>query len=143
MNEAVVIDEMEEIKALADRALDLPQVECPLRHSFSPGVYMREMFAPAGTFIIGNEHLTEHFNVILAGRLRLKMNGKVKELSAPYSFISKAGTMKMAYVIEDLHFMTIHPTDETDVDKLETLLFRKTEKRQQFEAEQKRKALTI
>ena len=45
----------------------MPQVECPLKHYFAPGVYLREIFMPAGSVVIGKIHKTEHFNIIQKG----------------------------------------------------------------------------
>lgn len=111
-----------ELSELTSKMLDLPQVECPVRHQFAPGVYLREIFIPAGTFIVGHKHKTEHFCIVLKGRLRVLIDGKVVEIAAPYSFVSKAGAQRAAYVMEDTIWQTIHPTDETDIDALEALL---------------------
>ena len=54
------------------------------------------------------------------------MDGKVVELEAPCSFVSKPGVRKAFYVLDELHFSTIHPTKETDLDKLEKKLVRKS-----------------
>ena len=127
----------DQITAIADSLLDFPQVDMPVKHSFAPGVYMREMSAPAGTLVIGAEHRTEHFNILSKGKLRVKVDGNLMEIKAPYSFVSKAGSMKVAIVLEDMVFVTIHPTTETDVDKLEEMLFVKSEKRKAWELGQK------
>lgn len=125
------------IKEVADQLLDLPQVDVQVKHSFAPGVYIREMIIPAGTFVIGNEHRTEHFNLAVSGKCRCFVNGFVRELNAKDLFVSDKNVMKVAFVTADLHFMTIHATDETNVDKLEEMLFVKTPKRMRYESERK------
>ena len=107
----------------------LPQVECPLTHSFAPGVYIREIYMPADTVVIGQVHKTEHFNIILKGSVRLIMNGKVHELQAPCTFASGAGVSKVLNILEDTIWQTIHanPENLTDVEVLESQLVRKPE----------------
>jgi hypothetical protein len=117
------------IKTLAEEMLAMPQVECPLAHFFAPGVYIREIFMPKGTMVIGQVHKTEHFNIILEGRARVIIDGEVHELSAPCTFVSKAGCSKVLNVLEDCRWQTVHlnPDNLTDVDALEALLVRKPE----------------
>ena len=107
--------------------LALPQVDVPLIHRFAPGVYMRTVVMPPGSTIIGHEHTTEHFNVVLGGRAEVAFAGRVEVISAGDVFVSAPGVRKIFRVIEALTFATIHPTDETDVEKLEAQLVRKSE----------------
>jgi hypothetical protein len=109
-----VIDTVKLETALLERE----QVDCPLVHHFAPGVYLREACLPVGTFAIGHEHKTEHFNILLRGRVRVLAGGVVKEVSAPYIFVSGAGERKVVYVLEDAAWVNVHATDETDMDKL-------------------------
>jgi hypothetical protein len=106
--------------------LPLTQVDCPLTHRFAPGVYFREIFMPADTIVLGHEHKTEHFNVILTGRALVAMDGEIQEVIAPAVIKSLAGVRKALLIIEDMRWCTVHPTDETDLDKLEELLIIKS-----------------
>jgi len=106
--------------------LKLPQVECPLTHTFAPGVYIREIFMPKGSFILGHEHKTRHVNIVTQGRARVMIGGVVKDIIAPCSFISEAGIRKALFIIEDMRWITIHPTKETNLAKLEKKLIRKS-----------------
>lgn len=92
---------------------------------------------PANTFVIGNEHLTEHFNIVLTGKARVMVGDQVMNLHAPCSFVSKPGVMKVLLILEDMIFMTVHPTMETDIDTLERMLFVKTKARQEYEKQSK------
>jgi hypothetical protein len=113
-------------ETLEKALLERPQVEMPLKHQFAPGVYFREILMPAGTFVVGHEHKTDHFNVILTGRARVLIDGVVEELAAPAVFRSGPGVRKVLYILEDMRWATIHPTQETDVDKLEAELIVKS-----------------
>lgn len=109
------------------KTLSLPQIDCPLVHRFAPGVYLREITMPAGAFIIGHEHITEHVNVVLSGKALVRMNGEVSTLEAPMVFISKPGVRKVLLILEEMRFITIHPTEETNLSIIESLVIRKSE----------------
>ena len=114
------------IEKLEATLLELPQIDCPLTHRFAPGVYLREIFMPAGTFVIGHEHKTEHFNVVIQGCALVTIDGEVQEIVAPRTFVSGAGVRKVLYIQEDMIWQTIHPTRETDLLKLEDELITKS-----------------
>lgn len=82
---------------------------------------MREIEMPAGTFIIGAEHRTEHFNVVLSGRAFVMMDGIIEEVSAPKTFVSSPGVRKVLYIVETMRWQTIHanPDNEADIERLE------------------------
>lgn len=114
------------VNQIEGELLRLPQVECPVTHGFSPGVYLRTISMPAGTIVIGHKHRTKHFNVLLRGAAKVIIDGEVKELRAPLVFESEAGVRKVLYILEDCDWATIHATDETDVAKLEEDLIEKS-----------------
>jgi hypothetical protein len=96
------------------------QVECPLRHYFAPGVYLREIFMPAGAIVIGKIHKTEHFNLIDKGSCSIvHEDGRTERLQAPCVFVSKPGVQKVLYIHEDCIWRTVHVTHERDLKSLE------------------------
>lgn len=133
MSEELSVPVNDQIESLEKELLNLPQVECPLKHNFAPGVYMREITMPAGSFIIGHEHLTEHFNVVLTGKARVMIDGVIEDIVAPCYFISKPNVRKVLFILEEMKFATIHPTDETRVEVLESTLVRKSNSFIKFE----------
>jgi quercetin dioxygenase-like cupin family protein len=115
-------------------------------HRFAPGVYMREVFMPKGTFVIGHQHKTKHLNIITKGRALVAMNGEVHEVVAPCTIVSEPGVRKVLLIGEDMLWATIHPTNETNILKLEQELITKSEAYKEYYAdiEQiKRKALEV
>ncbi len=99
------------------------QVDCPLKHFFAPGVYIREIFMPAGSIVIGKIHKTEHFNIILQGKVSIIHDDYRHEiLQGPLTFVSKAGVQKVLYIHEDTTWSCVHLTDERDLEKLEAQL---------------------
>jgi hypothetical protein len=113
----------EKIGSLIDTMRKMEQIECPVTHHFSPGLYLREIFMPAGTAVVGRIHKTEHFNILVKGRcLIVHDDFRREELCAPMVFVSKAGVQKALYILEDMIWMTTHVSEETDLATLETLL---------------------
>ena len=98
----------------------------PLTHTFSDGVYAREIFMPKGMIVVGHTHKTKHLNIVSTGKAKVWYNGSVKEITAPYTFESEAGMRKVLYIEEDMFWTTIHITDETDILKLENDLIDKS-----------------
>ena len=106
---------------LEKELLKLPQIEAPVTHNFADGVYIRELFIPKDSLIIGKRHRYETCNIVLKGDLSIYMGQDipVKRIKAPCIFNSKPGTKKMAYTHEDTIFVNVHPTKETDLEKIE------------------------
>lgn len=94
---------------------------CPLTHSFSSGIYVREISIPAGMLVVGKIHKHDHPNFLLKGDVVVVTEDGVEELSAPMSMISKAGTKRALYAKTDLTWTTIHlnPTNTENIEELE------------------------
>lgn len=99
---------------------DLSEVECPLTHYHAPGLYVREIFIPAGTAVVGKIHKHAHFNDISKGRVRVSTEFGFDILEAPCRFVSLAGTKRAVFAETDTVWTTYHPTLETDVEKIES-----------------------
>ena len=94
---------------------------CPLKHSFSDGLYVREIFIPAGYFVIGKIHKHDHPNFLMSGTVNVITEFESMTLSGPLSLISKAGTKRALYAVTDLVWVTVHlnPTNTQDLKDLE------------------------
>lgn len=112
------------IDRLEAEIMRLPKARIEIVHHFQPGLYVREMRAPAGSVITGRRHRTRHMNIVARGRLTVinELDGSRHTLVAPYFFFSDPGTRRAAIVHEDLVWMTVHETNETDVAKLDAML---------------------
>lgn len=107
--------------------LDLPQADCPITHRFAPGIYVREVKMPAGSYVIGHHHKTLHINIMLSGHLTLiNEDGTKTEMHAPQTFIANTGR-KIAYIHEDVIWQNIFATEERDVETLEDMFLDKSE----------------
>ena len=96
--------------------------ECPLKHTFAPGLYIREIFLPADTFIVGKIHKHSHGNIVVKGRATVVTEFGRREIDAsngPVTFVSEAGAKRALYVHEDTIWVTLHSVDSTDLAEIE------------------------
>jgi quercetin dioxygenase-like cupin family protein len=77
------------------------------------------MFIAAGVALTGKIHKYAHWNVVLKGRIRIITEKGMKEIVAPAMFVSPPGTKRAGYALEDTEWVTIHPTEETDIETIE------------------------
>ena len=95
---------------------------CPLKHAFADGIYVREIFIPKGTSLTGKIHRHSHPNFLMKGDVSVVTEGGgVERLQAPQSIISKAGTKRVVYAHEDTIWITVHVNFDngTDLNKIE------------------------
>jgi len=105
--------------------LDQPQAECPVTHHFGPDVYIREVFIPAGSIVVGHAHKGENLNIMLKGRMALLVDGQVSIVEAPFMKVASPGR-KVAVAIEDTVWQNVYATNETDIDKLDAMFVEKS-----------------
>ena len=94
-------------------------IDVPVDHHFAPGVYMRQMNAKAGTLVVSKMHRTEHMNILLTGSLTVATENGIELLKAPLVIKSIPGTKRIGYFHEDSSWITVHPTQTTDLDLIE------------------------
>jgi hypothetical protein len=110
------------ITAVEKIILSVDQSECPVKHHFSPGLYIREMTIPEGTVLTGKVHKTEHL-CIMCGDLELASDGLKARMIGFHVLESKVGAKRLGLAHKETIFTTIHATNETDIEKLEKELF--------------------
>lgn len=108
--------------ALRDHPAALGPDDFVTRHHFAPGSYARELEIPADTLIVGKIHRHAHVNVVSKGRCLVATEDGIVELIAPLTFVSKAGTKRAVYALEDTVWTTVHVTNETDLVKIEAAI---------------------
>lgn len=109
------VDNME-----AKMVASCPIVECPLTHRFVPGLYCREILMPAGSLVTSKIHKTEHFFTILEGSGYVWNNGEAKPYKACGQIeVTKPGTRRIIFTIEDTRWATFHVHDSQDLDEIE------------------------
>ena len=100
----------------------MPQAELVTEHQFSPGMYMRKLYRPAGTLIVGKVHKEPHFFLCAKGEIIAWTESGMKRLQAGDAIESKPGTKRVTLAVTDAIGITIHRTDKTDLDEIEAEL---------------------
>jgi hypothetical protein len=59
----------EQVERLQEQMAVMPQAELVTEHQFSPGMYMRKLYRPAGTLIVGKVHKEPHFFLCAKGEI--------------------------------------------------------------------------
>lgn len=95
------------------------------KHHFAPGAYVREFFLPKGMYFTSKIHNSTHIFIVASGKTLIVSEGGKKEVEGPAVFVTTPGTKRAVYGIEDTTFFTFHPTEETDLERLEDLLIAK------------------
>lgn len=119
MNALITLDS---IQRLQDAAAKLPQIELKTEHFFLPGVYCRSVFRPADTLIVGKVHKKSHLYIVASGEVTVIGNGVKERIIGPRVIVSAPGTKRAVYSHTEATCMTVHRTDETDLDKIEAEL---------------------
>jgi hypothetical protein len=84
-------------------------LDCPVTHLFVNNMYAREIFMPAGSLITSKIHKTEHPYTVSHGKVAVSLDGgEWDEITAPYTGITKPGTRRVLYVLEDCIWTTYH-----------------------------------
>ena len=109
----------EQVNALETEMRRYEQLDLPVKHYFSQGVYARELFIPKGTLLTGKIHKYQQLNIMSQGDLSVLTEDGIKRVQAPFTIVPPPGTKRIAYAHEDTVWTTIHGTDETDVDLIE------------------------
>lgn len=111
------------VDVLEARLRELPQAEMPVRHAFTPGFYVRQIFIPAGTLLTSKIHRTRHPFVITRGDISVwtKQAG-VQRFSAPHTGITEPGTRRVLFAHAATVWTTFHATELTDLEAIEAEL---------------------
>jgi quercetin dioxygenase-like cupin family protein len=112
----------EQIESLQAQMVTMPQAELVTEHQFSPGMYMRKLYRPAGTLIVGKVHKEPHFFLCAKGEIIAWTESGMKRLQAGDVIESKPGTKRVTLAVTDAIGITIHRTDKTDLDEIEAEL---------------------
>jgi hypothetical protein len=111
----MIIRENDEIVDNIEAAMmQLPDelIDGPLVHKFTEGMYIREIFMPAGSLWTSKIHKTEHPYVVSYGKVAVSIDAQEwYEITAPYTGITNPGTRRVLFIIEDCIWTTFHRID--------------------------------
>lgn len=114
------------IDKLYEAMLTMPQVQLETLHYFAGGMYLRWLFRPKGTVIVGKIHKREHFYLVIQGCVQVEK----QVMKAPFLVVSQPGTRRAVVALEDSVCITIHRTDEKDLEAIERELVEPDERSQ-------------
>lgn len=92
-----------------------------MKHSFTDGIYAREMTIPAETMVVGKIHKHRHHNFLLKGEILVATAERgVEHLKAPLMIVSEPGTQRVGYALTETVWTCIHK-NEDNIEDLELL----------------------
>ena len=112
------------ITRLKDALLALPtgKIEMPVEHIFARGMYVRKLFIPKGTLLVGKIHKQECVNIVSKGDISVLTESGSMRIQAGFHIVSPAGIQKVGFAHEDTIFTNVFLTDETDEAKIEDVI---------------------
>jgi hypothetical protein len=127
--EIAQIDTRAKVQAIAAEMLKYPQVDCPLLHHFSPGLYIRELHIPAGALTVGKIHKLPCQNLLAVGERTTWIIDGMRRIRAPHAHWTPPGHQRISYTHQDSVWMTFHPNsrEERNIAVLERELFTESE----------------
>ena len=116
-----IIDFEEKLKKVPGALVghEMDEEMCPLKHTFVDGAYVREIFMPKGTLLTSKIHKVTHPYFIMKGDVSVATEEGIIRIKAPFQGVTKAGTKRLLFIHEDTVWITVHVTEETDLDKIE------------------------
>lgn len=104
------------------------QLEIPVKHYFAHDSYAREITIPKGTILTGHIHKFSQINILAKGDISVLVDGEIKRIVAPSVIVSPPGIKRIAYANEETVWITIHGTNETNIEEIENKFIAKDEK---------------
>lgn len=100
-----------------------------IRHHFAGqdddrGVYAKELLIPAGWTLGSHEHHYDHLSILSRGIGRLTINGRSELIEGSRMIVVPKGTAHELYAITPCIWFCIHPTHETDPDKVDQVILK-------------------
>jgi hypothetical protein len=85
-------------------------------HHFAQGVYVRSMWLPRGTVIVGRMHIQSRICIVSAGHCKWwdEFNPEPVEVRAPWIGEFKPGSKTVVAVIEDTYWTAVTGTELTE-----------------------------
>ena len=92
---------------------------CPVKHSWGDGCYVREWACPPGVLTVSKIHKIAHPFFVLEGDVSVMTEDGVERIKAPHYGITQPGTKRVLFTHTATRWVTVHVTDQTDVDEIE------------------------
>jgi hypothetical protein len=106
---------------------EMIEIDPPLDHYFTEGLYGRRIYCPAGITIVTKVHMSHHISVALRGTCTVFSDkGEKSEITAPGVWVTEPGTVRAIYCHDEVEWLTVHTTDKKTVDEVEFDIFADT-----------------
>jgi len=92
-----------------------------VKHLHTDGLYVKAYQAPAGTRMYTKQFATNHMTILARGTAVLEAEGQGVRLVAPVHCVIPANTRVRVSLLEDSVWYCLHPTAETDIERLKEL----------------------
>jgi len=69
--------------------------------------------------VVGKIHKHAHLNMLMLGQAVVATEDGIHTYTAPYVFTSLPGTKRVVVAVQDVIWVTVHLTEETDLAKIE------------------------
>lgn len=96
----------DKIQSLEDELKTMPQVDIPVVHRFSGGIYAREITIPAGVFLTGKIYKDDHFDVMVYGDVTVTTDNGGKRLTGFNISKGNQGKKRAGYTHEETRWIT-------------------------------------
>ena len=93
----------------------------PLKHTFTDGIYIRQMSMRKDSAVIGKIHKNKHVWFLLSGSLSVASETSSEDYESPCYIEAPAGSKRVIYAREDSVWVNIYPnpTNTKNLEKLE------------------------
>ena len=123
MNELVIPPLRSQIISIEEWMKTQPQIDIPVKHYFSHGMYAREITVPEGALITGVIHKYPQINILSKGIIRVSIDEEIREISASHTVVSPPGVKRIAFAVTEVVWTTIVHTFKTDIAEIEKEFF--------------------
>ena len=96
----------------------------PLKHTFTDGIYIRQMSMKKDSAVIGKIHKNPHVWFLLSGCLSVASETSSEDYNAPCYVEAPAGSKRVIYAHEDSVWVNVYPnpTNTENLDELEKMI---------------------
>ena len=116
------LESLDKVKRLQEIMLSMPQTEIQSWFNQGGGIAAKMVFFPAGVTVVGSMHRHENMNIMVCGDMTITTDGEAKRITvtdAPLFIVSPPGTKRAAHVHADTYWISLHPTDEKEIEEVE------------------------
>lgn len=104
------------IQDVEDLLSTFPQVEIPVVHRYSGGIYAREIIIPKGIMLTGRIYKDDHFDVMVYGDVTVTTDEGRKRLTGFNISIGNRGKKRAGYTHEETKWITFCSSKKMDDD---------------------------